>query len=93
MVNAEGEIVERSSVLNNHTELIRFSRANEGSTLIMEAGCHSLWISRLFTERGHKVIVANPRKLRAIYESDNKNDQRIAGFEIINGLISQKNHL
>ena len=92
-LNTEGEIFERSSVLNNHEELIGFSRANQGATLIMEAGCHSPWISRLFTERGHKVIVANPRKLRAIYESDNKNDQRIAGFEIINGLISQKNHL
>ena len=77
-LNAEGEIVERSSVLNNHTELIRFSRANQGAILIMEAGCHSPWISRLFTERGHKVIIANPRKLRAIYESDNKNDQRDA---------------
>ena len=31
------------------------------------------------TERKHKVIVANPRTLRAIiYESDNKNDQRDA---------------
>ena len=77
-LNTEGEIVERSSVLNNHSELIRFSRANQGATLIMEVGCHSPWISRLFTERGHKVIIANPRKLRAIYESDNKNDQRDA---------------
>jgi transposase len=48
------------------------------ATIIMEAGCHSPWISRLFTDQGHKVIVANPRKLRAIYESDNKNDRRDA---------------
>ena len=77
-LNAEGEIIERSSVLNNRETLITFSKANRGATLIMEAGCHSPWISRLFTRQGHKVIVANPRKLRAIYESDNKNDQRDA---------------
>ena len=77
-LNAEGEIIERSTVLNNQEDLIAFSRANRGATLIMEAGCHSPWISRLFTEKGHKVIVANPRKLRAIYEADNKNDQRDA---------------
>ena len=44
----------------------------------MEAGTHSPWISRLFQERGHKVTIAWPRKLRAIYESENKNDQRDA---------------
>jgi transposase len=44
----------------------------------MEAGCHSPWISRLFTKRGHKVVVANPRKVRAIYDTDNKNDERDA---------------
>lgn len=77
-LDQSGEIVARGSVLNIRDELLRFSRANRGATLIMEAGCHSPWISRLFTEQNHKVIVANPRKLRAIYESENKNDQRDA---------------
>lgn len=77
-LNAEGKIIERSTVLNNQPELIRFSKANQGATLIMEAGCHSPWISRLFDERGHKVVVANPRKVRAIYDTDNKNDERDA---------------
>lgn len=77
-LNHEGELIERSTVLNNRESLLAFSEANRGATLIMEAGCHSPWISRLFAERKHKVIVANPRKLRAIYEADNKNDQRDA---------------
>ena len=77
-INSQGEIIERSSVVNTKDDLLRFSSANPGAILIMEAGCHSPWISRLFCEKGHKVIVANPRKLRAIYESDNKNDQRDA---------------
>ncbi|WPJ94551.1 IS110 family transposase [Coraliomargarita algicola] len=77
-LNAEGEIIERTTLLNNQPELIRFSKANRGATLIMEAGCHSPWISRLFNQRGHKVVVANPRKVRAIYQTDNKNDERDA---------------
>jgi len=41
----------------------------------MEAGTHSGWISRLLAELGHEVIVANPRQLRLITESDSKNDR------------------
>ena len=45
----------------------------------MKPAAISVWIRRLLTKRKHKVIVANPRTLRAIiYESDNKNDQRDA---------------
>ena len=40
-----------------------------------EVGTHSRWVSRYLSERGHEVIVANARKLRLIYESDNKADQ------------------
>lgn len=77
-LNEAGEVIERGTVLNNQVELVRFSKANRGAMIIMEAGCHSPWISRLLEGRGHKVIIANPRKVRAIYETDNKNDERDA---------------
>ena len=77
-LNHEGEITERSMLLNNTGSLIAFNKANRHAVLIMEAGTPSPWISRLFQEREHEIIVANPPKLRAIYESDNKNDQRDA---------------
>ncbi|MBX3737999.1 MAG: hypothetical protein KF715_14985 [Candidatus Didemnitutus sp.] len=32
----------------------------------METGTHSPWVSRLLDQQGHRVIVANARKLRAI---------------------------
>jgi transposase len=32
-------------------------------------------VSRLLTELGHEVIVANPRKLRLIYQNDSKSDR------------------
>ena len=43
--------------------------------IALEAGTHSPWISRLLTALGHEVLVANPRKLRLITESDAKHDR------------------
>ena len=40
----------------------------------METGTHSPWVSRLFAARGHRVLVANARKLRAIAQSQAKSD-------------------
>ena len=42
--------------------------------VVMEAGSHSPWISRLLEGMGHQVVVADPRRLRLISESDSKND-------------------
>ena len=46
-LNHEGEITERSTLLNNKGSLIAFSKAHRHAVLIMEAGTHSPWISRL----------------------------------------------
>jgi transposase len=35
---------------------------------------HSPWVSRVLSECGHEVIVANPRKVRLIYKNRRKND-------------------
>jgi transposase len=43
--------------------------------IALECGTHSPWVSRLLQELGHEVIVANPRRLRLISESDRKNDK------------------
>ena len=43
--------------------------------MVLEAGTHSGWISRLIESYGHEVIVANPREVRKIYQNDRKNDR------------------
>lgn len=43
--------------------------------IAIEAGMHSPWVSRLLTRLGHEVLVANPRKLRLIYENQHKSDR------------------
>ncbi len=37
-------------------------------------GTHSPWASRLLAEMGHEVLVADARKLRAIYANEMKSD-------------------
>src|SRR5215831_2324514 len=45
------------------------------SRIALEIGTHSPWISRLLSELGHEVIVANARKVRWIGESRKKDDR------------------
>ena len=55
---------------------VRVLFAGKGRMRIaLEAGTHSPWISRLLIALGHEVLVANPRKLRLIAESDGKHDR------------------
>ena len=51
-----------------------FSAVRNGSLVVMEAGSHSPWVSRLLEGMGHKVLVADPRRLRLISANDKKND-------------------
>ena len=45
------------------------------SRIALEIGTHSPWISRLLSELGLEVIVANARKVRLIGESRKKDDR------------------
>ncbi len=66
---AEGRVRTTAETLNEH--LARWAR----SRVVLEAGTSSAWISRLASAAGHEVIVANPRELRKIHQSDRKNDR------------------
>ncbi|MEX0842835.1 MAG: PKD domain-containing protein, partial [Gemmatimonadota bacterium] len=52
----------------------------ERARIVLEVGTHSPWISRLLTELGHEVVVANPRKLRLIYGNPRKTDRADAEY-------------
>lgn len=78
VLDADSSIVLQESILNKREALLALSKKHRGALIIMEASTHSPWISRLFESSGHGVVVANPRKVRAIYDTDNKNDKRDA---------------
>jgi transposase len=43
--------------------------------VVIEVGGHSRWVSELLRELGHRVTVANPRRVRLISENDSKTDR------------------
>jgi len=47
----------------------------KGSRVVIEAGGHSPWISRLATACGMDVVVANPRRVELISKSNRKTDR------------------
>jgi transposase len=73
-----GIVVEEGSVANNRVALSELSSRYPGALIVMEAGCHSPWVSRHLEQAGCEVIVSNPRKTRAIYQHERKSDRRDA---------------
>lgn len=51
-----------------------FGAVPAGTMVVMEAGSHSPWVSRLLESMGLRVVVADPRRLRLITGSNNKSD-------------------
>lgn len=75
VLNEAGQVERRDTVVNTAGALTKcFSRLPKGTPVAIEAGTHSGWISRLLEAMGLHVIVAQPRKLRALWGRDRKND-------------------
>ncbi|HEY7683237.1 MAG TPA: transposase [Gemmatimonadales bacterium] len=72
-VDAAGRIQQQARVRTT-PEALRRQFTGAPARVIVEVGTHSPWVSRLLTELGHEVIVANARQLRLIYGSDRKSD-------------------
>jgi len=78
VIDAQGEVVHEGKVDNTQDALRTVSRSWPGARVVIEAGTHSPWISRLLEGLGHTVIVANPRKVRLIWQSGRKSDRNDA---------------
>jgi transposase len=78
VLDAEGVVLTRATVTNTGKAIRKYFRELEPCRVAMEAGTHSGWVSRILEELGHKVQVGNPRKLRVIWDSDEKDDARDA---------------
>ena len=78
VLDAAGEILAEEAIANTRECLEAFAARYPGAMIAMETGTHSPWVSRLFAARGHRVLVANARKLRAISQSTTKSDQEDA---------------
>lgn len=70
-----GEVLEDGKLATSGRMLGQRFRGYTAARVVVEAGMHSRWISELLGELGHEVLVANPRRVRLIAESDRKNDR------------------
>lgn len=75
---ATGEVVGDGTIGATRAEVERFFGGLDRSRVVMECGVQSPWVSRLVAAHGHDVVVADARRLRAIWDSPKKNDRRDA---------------
>ncbi|MHB1343244.1 MAG: IS110 family RNA-guided transposase [Thermoleophilia bacterium] len=80
VLDRNGEVLEQSTVPTTQAGLRRWFAGKDPARVILEAGTHSHWVSRLLADLGHEAIVANPRMLRFIYGNDSKNDKADAVY-------------
>ena len=73
VLDAKGEILKQETITNSRGSLVALSRRYPGALIAMEVGMHSPWTSRFLKEQGHRVLVANPRKVHAIYKPRHSN--------------------
>jgi transposase len=66
---------ERPEAIKTTREAFRrfFNRAP--AHVVIEVGTHSRWVSSLLEEMGHRVTVANARRVKLISQGDSKTDQ------------------
>jgi transposase len=74
----DGRELEAKRFANTSRQVQKFFARYPGAVVVMEAGTHSPWVSRLLASMGHEVWVGNPRKIRAIWDTEDKSDERDA---------------
>ena len=77
-LDGRGKVVLKCELNNDKETLGAFFKEHAGATVAMETGTHCRWISSLAKHCGCDAIVGNARKLRAIWESSQKNDWKDA---------------
>ena len=70
-----GKLVEDGRLRTIPDDLLRRFDSEQRMKVVIEVGTHSTWISRLLSECGHEVLIANPRKTRLIYGDKHKTDK------------------
>jgi transposase len=75
VIDNAGEVISEGGVTTTRKAIAeKFGRLGR-CRMALEVGTHSPWVSRLLSEFGHEVIVANPRQLKLITESSRKSDR------------------
>ncbi len=79
-LDESGTVVRRERVKTTESELRSVFGAIEPTTIAIEVGTHSAWISRVLSSLGHTVVVANARRVALIHRNKRKNNRIDAEF-------------
>lgn len=77
VLGGDGQVKEQVSVRTTRKAMTEWFR-RAAAHVVVEVGAHSRWVSELLEDLGHRVTVANPRRVKLISESDNKTDRHDA---------------
>ena len=75
VLDKHGKVLEEDTIATTGRAFGKRSGNLTPARIVIEVGTHSPWVQRLLQELGHETITANPRYVRLIYGSRNKNDQ------------------
>src|SRR2546423_12000446 len=79
-LDESGTVVRRERVKTTESELRRVFGSIAPTTIAIEVGTHSAWVSRVLSSLGHRVVVANARKVALIHRNKRKNNRIDAEF-------------
>ncbi len=74
-LDPHGELIEETRLPTTQAVFHRKFSMLPACRVAIEIGAHSRWASHLLKELGHEVLVANARKLRAIYHNPRGDDR------------------
>ena len=79
-LDERGDRVECERVKTTESELRKVFGAMAPTTIALEVGTHSRWVSRVLGSLGHTVVVANARKVALIHRNKRKTNRIDAEF-------------
>lgn len=75
-----GDVISEGKLRTTRDALTETFAGWEPARFVIEACGQSAWISDHLGQMGHEVLVANPRRLRCIYDAHDKSDERDANM-------------
>lgn len=78
ILSDSGEVISRPKVKTTLAGFREFFAERAPTHVVIEVGAHSRWVNELLSELGHRVTVADPRKLKLITASNRKTDRNDA---------------
>jgi transposase len=77
VLDVTGKVTQRIAVATNRKAMAAFF-TRTAAHVVIEVGSHSRWLSQLLAKLGHRVTIANPRRVQLISASDSKTDRHDA---------------